>query len=152
MKFNSAYDFDNEVGAQKFSEMQDDYGYYLDENGNRAFGVVGQTNVYALIQRDKDNTDWSILKKYLFANDTGKDVGIYGDRSIEPKDIIEAGEFMEKMQAKYDNLPQVIKDKYKDLMSFVYGFNEEDFKLFEATPSVPSGDDIIDKGDGEGEK
>lgn len=152
MKFSSAYDYDSKIGSQDFSKMQDDYGYFLDDNGKRTFGIVGQSNAYALIQRDKDNTDWSILKKYLFANDTGKDIGVYGDRSIEPKDIIEAGEFMERMQAKYDNLPQVIKDKYKDLMSFVYGFNEEDFKLFKDTSAVPSSDDIVDKGDGEGEK
>lgn len=152
MKFNTAYDNDSQVGAISFSEMQDEYGYYLDDKGNRVFGVVGQTNIYALIQRDKDNTDWSILKKYLFDNNTGKDVGIYGDRSIEPKDIIEAGEFMEKMQAKYDNLPVVIKNKYKDLMSFVYGFNEEDYKLFENTSSIPVSDNVIDEGGKKDEK
>lgn len=149
MKFNSAYDNHPELGAQEFSEEQPTYGYFLDDLGNRQFGVTGTENVYALIQRDKDNTDWSILKKYLFDTYDGKDVGIYGDRSIEPKDIIEAGEFMEQMQKKFDNLPDVIKNKYKDVMSLVYGFNEEDFKLFENSPSTDISGNISNKGGGE---
>lgn len=152
MKFNTAYNNNPKIGAISFSKMQNDYGYYLDDNGKRVFGVTGESNAYALIQRDKDNTDWSILKKYLFSNNTGKDIGVYGDRSIEPKDIIEAGEFMEKMQAKFNALPEVIKNKYKDLMHFINGFNEEDYKLFEDVTAVSSSDTVTNEGGGKNEK
>lgn len=122
---------------QTLSKMVDEFGYYLDDNGNRKFGKIGERNAYADIQRDKNSTDWSIMKKYLFDSYKGGDIpGVYGDRSLECSDLIEADDFLAHCQSMYESLPQVVKNKYQNLMEFVNGFNQEDFKLFGNLDSI----------------
>lgn len=122
---------------QVLSRVVDEFGYFLDKNGNRKFGKIGERNAYADIQRDKNSTDWSIMKKFLFDSYKGGDIpGVYGDRSLECNDLIEADNFLAHCQSMYDSLPQVVKDKYQNLMEFVNGFNQEDFKLFGNLDSI----------------
>lgn len=122
---------------QTLSKMVDEFGYFLDDNGYRVFGKIGERNAYADIQRDKNSTDWNIMKKYLFDSYKGGAIpGVYGDRSLECSDLIEADDFLAHCQSMYESLPQVVKNKYQNLMEFVNGFNQEDFKLFGDNTSI----------------
>lgn len=103
------------------------YGYYFDENGVRCFGVIGERDVFAEIQRHKDSCDYSILKKFLFDNYEGAQPGVYGvTRSAVHNDIITAQEHADKMSAIYNALPVVIKNKYKNIYEVIKNCNAEE--------------------------
>lgn len=152
MIIKSAYNFDVTPGKQTFSPMINEYGYSLDLNGKRIFSKIGEKNIYAEIQRDKNSCDYSIIKQFLINTPSMADKGIFGDRSLETNDLIESTEFMEKCQSMYDNLPKEVKSKYKTLMEFVYGFSEKDFNLFSQDVQVDSSYGSINKGVNEDEQ
>lgn len=107
------------------------YGYFLDDNGERCFGEVGVVDTYAEILRHKDDTDYSILKKYLFENGSNKDVGVYGVRPELLTDVNDANTLVMQLNEMYNCLPNEIKNKYKNFSEVINGFTKEDLQILE---------------------
>lgn len=124
-----------EQSSLSCSMEEDVFDYYFDANGERQFGVVGKKNVYDEIQRYKDSTDFTLLKQFLLDNPDGKDFGIYGERPDIISDVNDMAMYLESANELYNSLPQVIKDKYKNMLELVNGFTEEDLSLLKDSSS-----------------
>lgn len=111
--------------------VQSQYGYSLDDNGEMVFGVVGSTDTYAEILRHKDDTDYTILQKFLLDNPSSKDVGFYGVRVNPVGDVNDLNELVVSLNNMYNNLPADIKKKYKNFSEVISGFSKEDLQIFE---------------------
>lgn len=127
---------DHEYSALSCDKEVDEFGYYFDDDGVRCFGVIGKRNVYDEIQRDKDSTDFSMLKAYLMAHsDSYRDKGIYGERPDILSDVNDMAVYLRSANDLYNSLPDVIKDKYKNMIEVVNGFSEEDLSLLKDSGS-----------------
>ena len=124
-----------EQSSLSCSMEEDVFDYYFDDNGERKFGVVGKKNVYDEIQRYKDSTDFTLLKQFLLDNPDGKDFGIYGERPDIISDVNDMAMYLESANELYNSLPDVIKDKYKNMLELVNGFTEEDLSLLKDSSS-----------------
>lgn len=124
--FNSAYSYKH--NGQYVKPTVNKLGYYFDELGERKFGVVGEVDVQAEIDRYKDSCDYTILKSYLFNHYNGTDIpGEYGIRPNVITDVNDVGAMVEELQMLYNSLPNFIKDKYKNIKEVLLS-NDRDVK------------------------
>lgn len=110
----------------------DKYGYFFDDNGVRQFGVVGEEDSYAPILRHKDDTDYSILKRYLFDNPGQIDKGIYGVRLPIVSDVNDMRDMVNDLNDMYNALPPEIKQKYKNFSEVINEFTQEDLQMLKS--------------------
>lgn len=104
MKFKNQFNAD--PISQTFQNKSPELGYYIDENGERQFGIVGEIDDYANIQRHKDSCDYEILKGYLYAANPAP-VGIYGVRPEQFSDVNDFGAFKADFEATLSNIKEV---------------------------------------------
>lgn len=104
MKFKNQ--FNAEPIPQTFHDKSPELGYYIDENGERQFGIVGEIDDYANIQRHKDSCDYEILKGYLYAANPAP-VGVYGVRPEQFSDINDFGAFKADFEVNLNKIKEV---------------------------------------------
>lgn len=128
-----------DTAPQEFSPLIDEYGYYYDENGERKFGVVGQKDIYAEIQRHKSESDFEFVKQYLFDNFNGKEVkGVYGERPKEISDVNDIISMVEETQQLYMQLPENLRAKYTNIYELVNNFDEKDLEDLQVNNIAPA--------------
>lgn len=132
MKFRNAYSLPKD-NALSYGNLESVHGYFFDENGVRQFGVIGERDQQADIDRYKDSCENTILKAYLLQNiGNYEEKGLFGVRPDIISDVNDIALNLEKANELYNSLPDVIKEKYKSMIEVVNGFNEEDLQLLKA--------------------
>lgn len=117
------------ITAKEFHDVQDEYGYYYDENERkRVFGVVGKKNLYEDILSHKDATDIRYIKEVLLNGGAPELTDeMFGDISSISPDLLDNLQKAELGRDMFNNLPVEIRQKYgNDIYKFAMEYKQED--------------------------
>lgn len=103
------------------SPMMDEYGYEIDKYGRKILVKTGETNLYARIQENLEETKIENIIAKVTTGDTSmlRPDGIYTDLTELPTNLIEARQAMQNLENVWGDLDNEIKRKYN--------FNVEEF-------------------------
>lgn len=119
--FRTAYSGQVRKETETGRPMQNEYGYEVDKFGRKILVKTGETNLYAKIQENLEETKIENIIAKVTTGDTSmlRPDGIYADLSEVPNNLIEARQQMQKLENIWGPLPREIKEKYN--------FNVEEF-------------------------
>lgn len=107
------------------------FGYDFVE-GKRTFTVIESRNIHDEIQRHKDACDYTVFKNFLLAQGlNGRlNFGECGEVDSRYQDILDAQALFDDLNDCYNKLPDVIKQKYKNLYEVLNSTDGDIEKLF----------------------
>lgn len=116
MKFRNQFTNDSHVFiSNPGSKIVADYGLITAEDGSTAVGVVGEKNLDAIIQSNKDTGNVALLvAKYNAGDDEAlnKVRGVYGDFRNMPTTYAEMVSRLTECRAIFESLPVDIKEQF----------------------------------------
>ena len=150
MKFRSIYSNDSsDFRSNPGQHIVDEYGLVTSDDGVTSVGVVGQKNLDAIIQSNRDNGNIALLVARYNAGDTdalNKVKGVFGDFRNMPTTYAEMVSRLNECRVVFEGLPIEIKEQFdnnpdvfwsefgSDKFNKVFeGFNED----FESTVVSP---------------
>lgn len=116
MKFRNQFTNDSNVFVSNpGSKIVADYGLITAEDGSTAVGVVGEKNLDAIIQSNKDTGNVALLvAKYNAGDDEALNRvrGVYGDFRNMPTTYAEMVSRLNECRAVFEALPVDIKEQF----------------------------------------
>lgn len=116
MKFRNQFTNDSNVFiSNPGSKIVADYGLITAEDGSTAVGVVGEKNLDAIIQSNKDTGNVALLVAKYTAGDEealNRVRGVYGDFRNMPTTYAEMVSRLNECRAVFEALPVDIKEQF----------------------------------------
>lgn len=116
MKFRNQFTNDSHVFVSNpGSKIVADYGLITAEDGSTAVGVVGEKNLDAIIQSNKDSGNVALLVAKYNAGDEealNRVRGVYGDFRNMPTTYAEMVSRLNECRAVFEALPVDIKEQF----------------------------------------
>lgn len=116
MKFRNQFTADSNVFiSNSGSKIVAEYGLVTSEDGSTAVGVVGEKNLDAIIQSNKDTGNVALLVAKYNAGDTealNNVRGVYGDFRNMPTTYAEMVSRLNECRALFEALPIDIKEQF----------------------------------------
>lgn len=116
MKFRNQFTNDSNVFVSNpGSKIVADYGLITAEDGSTAVGVIGEKNLDAIIQSNKDTGNVALLVAKYNAGDEealNKVRGVYGDFRNMPTTYAEMVSRLNECRALFEALPVDIKEQF----------------------------------------
>lgn len=116
MKFRNQFTADSNVFVSNpGSKIVADYGLVTAEDGSTSVGVVGEKNLDAIIQSNKDTGNVALLVAKYNAGDTealNNVRGVYGDFRNMPTTYAEMVSRLNECRALFEALPVDIKEQF----------------------------------------
>lgn len=135
--FRTAYNHDHErnvpfpeYATPSGRRMQDEYGYEIDKFGRKVLVKTGETDLYAKIQEELEETKIENILKRVAIGDTSvlRPDGIYADLTEMPGNLLEARQMMQELENTWNGLPNEIKKKYNyDVEQYIAAAGKEDW-------------------------
>lgn len=135
--FKTAYNHDNghdlpfpPYATPSGKRMQDEYGYEIDKFGRKVLVKTGETDLYAKIQEELEETKIENILKRVAIGDTSvlRPDGIYADLTEMPGSLLEARQMMQELENTWNGLPNEIKKKYNyDVEQYIAAAGKEDW-------------------------
>ncbi len=137
MKFRNIYSNDSaDFRCNPGQHIVDEYGLVTSDDGVTTVGVVGQKNLDAIIQSNKDNGNIALLVARYNAGDTdafNKVKGVFGDFRNMPTTYAEMVSRLNECRVVFEGLPIEIKEQFDNNPDVFWSeFGSEKFtKVFE---------------------
>lgn len=137
MKFRSKYSNDSSNFRSNSGKLiVDEYGLVTSDDGITSVDVVGQKNLDAIIQSNKDNGNIALLVARYNAGDTSalnKAYGVFGDFRNMPTTYAEMVSRLNECRVVFEGLPVEIKEQFENNPDVFWSeFGSEKFnKVFE---------------------
>lgn len=137
MKFRNIYSNDSTTfRSNSGKHIVDEYGLVTSDDGVTYVDVVGQKNLDALIQSNKDNGNIALLVARYNAGDTtalSKAHGVFGDFRNMPTTYAEMVSRLNECRVVFEGLPIEIKEQFENNPDVFWSeFGSEKFnKVFE---------------------
>ena len=137
LKFRSIYSNDSaNFTSNPGKHIVDEYGLVTSDDGVTYVDVVGQKNLDAIIQSNKDNGNIALLVARYNAGDTtalNKAHGVFGDFRNMPTTYAEMVSRLNECRVVFDGLPTEIKEQFENNPDVFWSeFGSEKFnKVFE---------------------
>lgn len=137
MKFRSKYSNDSSnFRSNPGKHIIDEYGLVTSDDGITTVDVVGQKNLDAIIQSNKDNGNIALLVARYNAGDTSalnKAHGVFGDFRNMPTTYAEMVSRLNECRVVFEGLPVEIKEQFENNPDVFWSeFGSEKFnKVFE---------------------
>lgn len=116
VKFRNQYSSDSNVFVSNpGSKIVADYGLITAEDGSTAVGVIGEKNLDAIIQSNKDTGNVALLVAKYNAGDEealNRVRGVYGDFRNMPTTYAEMVSRLNECRAVFEALPVDIKEQF----------------------------------------
>ncbi len=116
MKFRNQFTSDSDVFVSNpGSKIVADYGLVTAEDGSTSVGVVGEKNLDAIIQSNKDTGNVALLVAKYKAGDTealNRVRGVYGDFRDMPTTYADMVSRLNECRALFEALPVDIKEQF----------------------------------------
>ena len=116
MKFRNQFTADSGVFiSNPGSKIVAEYGLITDEDGSSSVGVVGEKNLDAIIQSNKDTGNVALLVAKYNAGDEealNRVRGVYGDFRNMPSTYAEMVSRLNECRAVFEALPVDIKEQF----------------------------------------
>lgn len=116
MKFRNQFTNDSNVFVSNpGSKIVADYGLVTAEDGSTSVGVIGEKNLDAIIQSNKDTGNVALLVAKYNAGDTdalNKVRGVFGDFRNMPTTYAEMVSRLNECRAVFEALPVDIKEQF----------------------------------------
>lgn len=116
LKFRNQYSSDSHVFiSNPGSKIVADYGIITAEDGSTAVGVIGEKNLDAIIQSNKDTGNVALLVAKYNAGDEealNRVRGVYGDFRNMPTTYAEMVSRLNECRAVFEALPVDIKEQF----------------------------------------
>ena len=116
MKFRNQFTADSHVFVSNpGSKIVAEYGLVTAEDGSSSVGVVGEKNLDAIIQSNKDNGNVALLVAKYNAGDSealNKVRGVYGDFRNMPSTYAEMVSRINECRSVFEALPVDIKEQF----------------------------------------
>lgn len=129
-QFRTAYSGQIRKTTPTGSGMQNEYGYTIDKFGRKILKKTGETNLYAKIQENLEETKIENILKRVAIGDTTimRPDGIYADLTEMPNNLIEARQQMQELENLWNTLGNDIKRKYNfNLDEFIGASGKEEW-------------------------
>lgn len=107
--------FYSPVRGEKINSVIDKYGMYIDENGDRVFGVIGKTDCSADVNSYLEQSDYTLIMSAF--NPSSSDFDFADDifemvNSVDPTDLIAVSRLTKNLELAFDELPQKEREFY----------------------------------------
>lgn len=154
--FKTAYTGRERVETPNGRRMQDEYGYEIDKFGRKVLVKTGETDLYAKIQEELEETKIENILKRVAIGDTSvlRPDGIYADLTEMPGNLLEARQMMQELENTWNGLPNEIKKKYNyDVEQYIAAAGKEewlrDMGLLEPEPEQETPEPVKEVGTNE---
>lgn len=131
--FRSAYDYEATLDpTPNGSPIENEWGYEINNYGQKVLVKTGETNVYAKIQESLEETKIEniLARAAMGDNSVFRPEGIYADLTEMPSNLLEARQAMQKLENTWNELPNEIKQKYNyDVDQFIGQSGSEEWLI-----------------------
>lgn len=107
--------FNYERKSSVFPEVVNDYGFYIDDEGKRVFGVIGERNVKEEVESFRELVDYSIIMRELNPPvSTFDEMSDYMEQfqGVDFSDPLTVVAVAETLKNDFDTLPLEVRQKY----------------------------------------
>lgn len=114
--YRTAYEGRERHIAPSGSRYQNEYEYQIDSYGRKVLKKTGETDLYARIQEELEETKIeNILRKAAIGDMSNfRPDGIYADLSKMPNNFIEARQAIQNLENEWRKLPMETKNHYNN--------------------------------------
>lgn len=117
-----------------FEDDEPVYGYYTSKEGRRVFGVVGKRNVVDEVNANRDQTDFSVLRKMFERREISAAEIVkqsFGDLSNLSNGYLDALAVASEAQDLFAELPLEVRQKYdNDIFNFARSLDSGEFSKY----------------------
>lgn len=114
-KLNSRFEMCSAFKGEEIDPMENEYGYFIDDDGVRKFGVIGKVDCVKEINAWRESTDYSLIMQQLnpveSAFETMQDV-MEQYQGFDLSDPLVVVSLIESLKDDFKYLPVEVKEKY----------------------------------------